>query len=233
MRTAGGKEATKTHGRRLKLAKFRRLSLRAAVAESVFLIGLERNADVVRASSFAPLLNNVRGTRWSYNLINFNATHAFALPSYYAALLLRDELGMCTLRATGLHRQQQQGATFPAVHAAVSAGRTATDRDVSIKIANYGVQPRTLLINFTGPGWRSVAPLSHTAVLTSTSSVAENSLATPRAVVPQHLAVETHAGSWWPPWRPVPPTLQVKLPPYSVAVVRVAALYQTGANICM
>ena len=37
---------------------------------------------VVVASSFAPLLNNVHGTRWSYNLINFNSTHLFTLPSY-------------------------------------------------------------------------------------------------------------------------------------------------------
>ena len=61
----------RSRGRRLKLSR-RRLSLRAAVAEATFLIGLERNADVVVASSFAPLLNNVHGTRWSYNLINFS-----------------------------------------------------------------------------------------------------------------------------------------------------------------
>ena len=42
--------STRVHGRRLKLSvgkAARRLSLRAAVAEAIFLIGLERNADVV------------------------------------------------------------------------------------------------------------------------------------------------------------------------------------------
>ena len=39
-------------------------SLRAAVAEALFMIGFERNADVVTASAFAPLLNNVHGTQW-------------------------------------------------------------------------------------------------------------------------------------------------------------------------
>ena len=40
-----------------------RQSLRAAVAEAMFMLGFERNADVVVASSFAPLLNNVHGTQ--------------------------------------------------------------------------------------------------------------------------------------------------------------------------
>ena len=39
-------------------------SLRAAVAEGLFMIGFERNADVVTASAFAPLLNHVNGTQW-------------------------------------------------------------------------------------------------------------------------------------------------------------------------
>ena len=69
------------------------------MAEALFLIGLERNADVVVASSFAPLLNNVHGTRWSYNLINFNASHTFVLPSYHVLALFRDTLRAQVLRA--------------------------------------------------------------------------------------------------------------------------------------
>ena len=63
-------------------------SLRQALAEAIFLLGFERNADVVVASSFAPLCNNVNGTQWSYNLFNFNASHMYALPSYHAQTLL-------------------------------------------------------------------------------------------------------------------------------------------------
>ena len=39
-------------------------TLRAALAEGIFLLGFERNADVVVATSFAPLLNNLKGTQW-------------------------------------------------------------------------------------------------------------------------------------------------------------------------
>ena len=61
------------------------------------MIGFERNADVVVASSFAPLCNNMKGTQWSYNLINFNASNLFVLPSYHAQVLLSSNLGANTL----------------------------------------------------------------------------------------------------------------------------------------
>ena len=54
-------------------------TLRAAIAEALFLLGLERNADVVRAAAFAPLLSNVHGNASrpccgnQHNLLNFNA----------------------------------------------------------------------------------------------------------------------------------------------------------------
>ena len=78
-------------------------SLRSAIAEAAFLLGLERNADVVEASAFAPLLAHVRGAQRYYNLVNFNASAIYVLPSYHAQAMLRASLGGHTLEisATG------------------------------------------------------------------------------------------------------------------------------------
>lgn len=63
-------------------------------SEALFLLGLERNADVVVASSFAPLLKNANGNASrpccgsQHNLLNFNATHLFATPSFYVHRIL-------------------------------------------------------------------------------------------------------------------------------------------------
>lgn len=56
--------------------------MQASVAEAMFLLGFEHNGDKVVASSFAPLLRNVHGTQWAYDLINFNSSHLYTLPSY-------------------------------------------------------------------------------------------------------------------------------------------------------
>ncbi len=48
-------------------------TLGAAVAEAIFMLGMENNGDKVKAASFAPLLRNIAGTQWNYDLINFDS----------------------------------------------------------------------------------------------------------------------------------------------------------------
>src|SRR6267142_1198061 len=58
-------------------------NLIAALGEGAFLMGLERNADVVRQVSYAPLLANVRGRTDWHGMIYFDTTRAFGTVSYY------------------------------------------------------------------------------------------------------------------------------------------------------
>jgi alpha-N-arabinofuranosidase len=68
----------------------RKPNLQAGLAEAAFLLGFEHNADKVTASSFAPLLTHIESTatQWDYDLIVFNATSLFALPSYDVQCML-------------------------------------------------------------------------------------------------------------------------------------------------
>ena len=45
--------------------------------------GMERNSDVVVMSSYAPLFVNVNDRKWSPDLIDFDSSRAYGLPSYY------------------------------------------------------------------------------------------------------------------------------------------------------
>lgn len=38
--------------------------MQGSVAEAVFMIGIERNSDVVKMAAYAPLLQNLEGTQW-------------------------------------------------------------------------------------------------------------------------------------------------------------------------
>jgi alpha-L-arabinofuranosidase len=58
-------------------------NLRGAIGEAAFMTGMERNSDVVIMASYAPLFVNVNHQRWPINLINFDSSRAFGLPSYY------------------------------------------------------------------------------------------------------------------------------------------------------
>lgn len=57
--------------------------LYAALGEAAFLIGAERNQDIVKLASYAPLLENVDYNAWFPNLIRFNGRESIGIPSYY------------------------------------------------------------------------------------------------------------------------------------------------------
>ena len=58
--------------------------LRAAVAEAMFMVGFERNQDKVRLASYAPLFQHVRYGSWFPNLIIYDNSRSFAIPTYYS-----------------------------------------------------------------------------------------------------------------------------------------------------
>lgn len=57
--------------------------LYAALGEAAFFTGVERNQDIVTLASYAPLLENVHYQSWFPNLIRFDHTRSFGIPSYY------------------------------------------------------------------------------------------------------------------------------------------------------
>ena len=67
--------------------------LYGALGEAAFLIGAERNQDVVSFISYAPLLENVNYNAWFPNMIRFNNSESFAIPSYYVWKLFGNNRG--------------------------------------------------------------------------------------------------------------------------------------------
>ena len=68
-------------------------NLRGAIGEAAFMTGLERNSDIVTMASYAPLFVNLNHRAWPVNLINFDSTKWFGLPSYYVQKLFAENRG--------------------------------------------------------------------------------------------------------------------------------------------
>jgi alpha-L-arabinofuranosidase len=64
-----------------------RNNLECALAEAAYMTGLERNADVVRMASYAPLFAHVEGWQWTPNLIWVDNLHIYGTPNYYVQQL--------------------------------------------------------------------------------------------------------------------------------------------------
>jgi alpha-L-arabinofuranosidase len=68
-------------------------NLRAAVGEAAFMTGLERNSDVVLMASYAPLFANVNYKKWNPDLIDFDTSRVYGLPSYYLQKMFSENRG--------------------------------------------------------------------------------------------------------------------------------------------
>ena len=68
-------------------------SLRGAVGEAAFMTGLERNSDVVRMASYAPLFVNANHRHWNPDLIVFDSSRVFGIPSYYVQKMFAENRG--------------------------------------------------------------------------------------------------------------------------------------------
>lgn len=68
-------------------------SLRGAIGEAAYMTGLERNSDIVVMAAYAPLLAHVNHRRWNPDLINFDNSRAYGLPSYYVQQLFAAHRG--------------------------------------------------------------------------------------------------------------------------------------------
>jgi len=58
--------------------------LRAAIAEAMFMVGMERNQDKVKLASYAPLFQHVKYGSWFPNLLIYDNYRSFTIPTYYA-----------------------------------------------------------------------------------------------------------------------------------------------------
>lgn len=68
-------------------------TVRSALAEAAFMIGMERNGDVVRLASYAPLLARVGDTQWVPDLIYFDDDAVLPSASYHVQAMFAAERG--------------------------------------------------------------------------------------------------------------------------------------------
>jgi alpha-L-arabinofuranosidase len=68
-------------------------NLRGAIGEAAFMTGMERNSDIVVMASYAPLFANVHYKRWNPDLICFDSSRVYGLPSYYVQKMFAENRG--------------------------------------------------------------------------------------------------------------------------------------------
>lgn len=148
-----------------------------ALSEAAFITGLERNADVVQMSSYAPLFGHVDAWQWTPNLIWFDNLRSYGTPNYYVQKLFSVNRGTRILPVM-LDGSAKNGQS----ELYASASLDEPSGEMVLKVVNTGSATRA--VNISVNGAKKVAKSAKTFVLESSDLKAENSLDNPTRVAP-------------------------------------------------
>jgi alpha-L-arabinofuranosidase len=153
----------------------KRNTLRSALAEAAGLMSFERNGDVVRFASYAPLLARRGHTQWHPDMIYFDATSVYPSVNYQVQRLFGNNAGDSLLRAT------LEGVPAGACLTS-SAVRDSVTGDVIVKVVNGDDRAFSAAVSLAGasPGERRLVA----TVLTGASADVVNEDGRPTAAFP-------------------------------------------------
>lgn len=174
----------------------------AALSEAAFMTGLERNADVVRLATYAPLFAHVDAWQWNPDLIWFDNLRMMRTPNYYVQQMYGMNAGTDVL---SLQMDGKPVTGQDSLYA--SATLDAHTGEVILKLVNASGAPADVQIDFNGLKKKQLASGSCT-YLQNCDWKAKNAL-DEEAIVPRVRPVQVDAQS-----------LNVELQPRSFGVYR-------------
>lgn len=149
----------------------------SAMAEAAFMTGLERNADIVKMCSYAPLLAHVDAWQWRPDLIWFDNLQSMATPNYYVQQLYGLNKGTHVVTALADNKALSGKDSLYA-----SAVIDSTSKELIIKLVNAGDQPADF--RFALKGIKSLKGQLQQTVLSAPELLTYNTLDQPLQVIP-------------------------------------------------
>ncbi|HSW02855.1 MAG TPA: alpha-L-arabinofuranosidase C-terminal domain-containing protein [Sedimentisphaerales bacterium] len=179
-----------------------RNNLNCALSEAAFLTGLERNADLVTMSCYAPLFGHEERWQWRPDLIWFDNLQSYASVNYYVQQLFSLHRGDVVLPVE-IAGQEPPTSKQPGLY--VTSSLDEKSNEIILKVVNSAPQATTAKLKIEGR-----RPIQGTAtVLAGEKLTDENTLAEPKKVVPVKNSLKG-----------VGPSFDYTFKPYSLTVLR-------------
>lgn len=161
----------------------------ASILEAAFMTDLERNADVVWMTAYAPLFAHVAGWQWRPDLIWYDNVRMFKSVSYYVQQMYAMNKGTnvlpMTMAGKPIAGQEGQDGLF------ASSVTDKNEGTVIVKVINTSKTAQPVSINLLGmKGTRT----AETITLTGTEMDADNTLDNPEKITPKNGTLECEAG---------------------------------------
>lgn len=160
----------------------------AALLEAAFMTTLERNADIVHMSSYAPLFAHVEGWQWRPDMIWFDNMTSFRTCSYYVQQLYSTYKGTNALKMTmngkNITGAEGQNGLF------ASAVLDKNNNQYIVKVVNVSETAQSLNIKFDGMKKKENLTSGRLIKLHSDDVLKENSIENPNLIAPEEESIE-------------------------------------------
>jgi alpha-L-arabinofuranosidase len=155
----------------------------AALSEAAFMTGLERNADLVRLATYAPLFAHVDAWQWNPDLIWYDNLRSMKSPNYHVQQLYSQFKGTDVLSAlsAGKPLAGQSGLYASSV-------KDTKSNTLIIKIVNKEMNAQTLKIALDG--YKQKVAAVHMIRLQNDDLKAVNAVGKPDLFVPEEADLE-------------------------------------------
>lgn len=184
-------------------------NITGALSEAAFMIGMERNADIVKMASYAPLLENVNQRDWQTNLIWLNSGQVMGRSSYYVQKMFSTNVPTYNL-AYSFSRDTEESVGLPYQTLHCIAGYDTDSKETIIKVVNGSAEEKKITVRLNGS---QVSASGKVITLSADKPDAENSLDNPRKVAPIETSYEGFGESF-----------DYVFKPYSLTVLRIPTL---------
>ncbi len=158
----------------------KRNNFEAALAEAAFMTGLERNADIVRLATYAPLFAHVDAWQWGPDLIWFDNMNMYKTPNYFVQQMYAMNKGTNVLLMT-----MDNKAITGQNNLYASATLDKNSNEYILKIANTNTE--NLQIAVTLKGVKQIKAVK--SITFSGKREDENSLDKPLCIIPTETAL--------------------------------------------
>lgn len=172
-----------------------------ALSEAAFMTGLERNAEVVNLTSYAPLMAHEEAWQWTPDLLWFNNLEAYGSANYYVQKLFATNKGtdLITITCNGENLIGQNNLYASAV-------KDVNTKEVIVKLINTSAIAQEVNLELKG---RQLAAKGTKITLASTNLQDENSFTNPKNISPKEEEFNTKGNN-----------ITNVLPAYSVTVIK-------------
>ena len=172
-----------------------------AFSEAAFMTGLERNAEVVNLTSYAPLMAHAEAWQWTPDMIWFNNLESYGSANYYVQKLFSTNKGTDLISITKDKKPLTGQNNLYA-----SAVKDSNSNEIIVKLVNTSANSQEISFNINGCKFY---PDGTIITLTSNNLEDVNSFESPKKISPVEKEIKIKGT------KP-----QLNLPAYSVSVLK-------------